>query len=161
MPKLKHKKPKSGVIHARIDPKLRYGLDLVARQQHFSVSDAIVQAVVAYLDSKGISTRSAGKTLSVLDQLWSEKQITRIGNLTRLVPQLATAEDFMIIEIVSNACKYFLEKDPPIIVPDLYENDFFERNIDLIRRIVLKEESFDSLIKAMEEDEGIKALKPA
>lgn len=93
MPKLKHKKPKTGVISVRVDPKLRYGLDLAARQQHISVSDAVVQAVVGYLESKGLMERQPGEIETLLDKLWNESETARIENLFNLAPGLMTGEE--------------------------------------------------------------------
>lgn len=99
MPKLKHKKPKTGVISVRVDPKLRYGLDLAARQQHISVSDAVVQAVAAYLASKGLMDKQEDKNLPLLDLIWDESESKRIVNLAQKLPSLASREDIMLFSL--------------------------------------------------------------
>jgi hypothetical protein len=101
MAKLIYKKPKLGVISVRVDPKLRYGLDLVARKQHISVSDAVVQAVDTYLQEKGLAVKELGQNLSLLDRLWSESESERIVNVAKY-SDLASSDEICIAQMIDN-----------------------------------------------------------
>lgn len=95
------KKPKikTDILSVRISPKMRYGIELAARKEHLTLSDAVTKAIDAYLERNGITVRMPGESDSLLDKVWHENELLRILSLKGSAPNLATDEELGVIAV--------------------------------------------------------------
>ena len=75
---------KSQTINMRMRQKVKYGLELLARRQHRSVSDVIETLVRQAL---------ADQSNFDLDQLWAETDIERLAKLNEHNPELMSYDE--------------------------------------------------------------------
>ena len=87
----KRPKTKTEMLGIRVSPKIRYGLELLARKQQRTISEIVNFAIDAYLESDGIAKKS-GHGFSNLDALWSEDRYYRLLNEIILSVPLSEAE---------------------------------------------------------------------
>lgn len=83
-------KLKTETIGVRVPPKLRYGLELLARKDSASLSMLMVLAAERLLEAEGVSGKAHGQLLSLLDRLWSEDEVERIKAIVKYGDGLAS-----------------------------------------------------------------------
>ena len=76
---------KSNSLTVRLEPKLRYGLELLARKQRRNLSGVVEWALLCQINSKddGID----------LEKLWDVDEVGRINCLSKYAPELLTFEE--------------------------------------------------------------------
>lgn len=134
------------LISVRVDPMLRFGLDLVARKQHISISDAVVHAVNDYLEKMMLTVKMPGQMLSMLDTLWSEYESERIINITT-GKSWCTAEDIYISHVIFNLERELNKQCP---APSCFtKNSFYaicDKYIEQIKMISRKKGNLQELV---------------
>lgn len=84
----------------RLHNKLRFGLDLLARAQHRSLSQAIEWALKVGLNNYEVGSDTA-KLGEVVERAWAEPtEAERLLAVYRLAPSLLPFEDFVACEVV-------------------------------------------------------------
>lgn len=92
-----------GPLTIRISNKLRYGLELLARAQHRSLSQAVEWALQVGLNAYevGSERESLG---SVLDKVWAEQtEAARLLHIYWHAPGLLEFEDFVTCELIDRS----------------------------------------------------------
>ena len=84
---------KTETIGVRMPPKLRYGIELLARKNGSTLSTVMVTAAERLLEGEGMANKAHGQLLSLLDRLWSESEIKRLEALQTHAPELATSKE--------------------------------------------------------------------
>jgi hypothetical protein len=111
-------------INIRIDPKLKYGLELLARRQHRTLTSVVEWAIGKALrdEKEGLSYRQwaiceAGYpdldqpyTVFLLDKIWSPDPLIRFLNLVYHDEALLSYEEGVIWDIISNNFHYWSGK---------------------------------------------------
>lgn len=97
----KRPKTKTELISVRVPPKLRYGLELVARKKGLTLSEAMMRAAEAYLEADGIAAKQQGEMQSTLDRVWHENELVRLVYLFEIAPNLLTKEENDIINVLN------------------------------------------------------------
>jgi hypothetical protein len=77
-------------VGVRLSPRLRYGLDLVARKTGRSISETLSRALEMFLEYEGITIKKPGEMFSVLDELWRDTTSERLILLEEKYPQFLT-----------------------------------------------------------------------
>ena len=86
-----------------LPPKLRYGLELLARAQHRSLSQAVEWALQVGLHQHEVDA-SIGSLGDVLDRAWDEQsEFKRLRALYYMSPTLLPFEDFVACELVERS----------------------------------------------------------
>ncbi|MBF0448199.1 MAG: hypothetical protein HQL67_08375 [Magnetococcales bacterium] len=88
----------------RFDPKTRYGLELLARRQHRTVSAVVEWAVGMALhhDSEGLIFNSGGqKPELLLDKVWDVSEPDRLIRLAETFPDLLSYDEGWIWKILN------------------------------------------------------------
>lgn len=84
----KKQRLKTETVGVRMSAKLRYGLELVARKHHATLSSLLVSAAEHLLKEEGLTERLPGKPYSLLDLLWSDDENNRKIALAMNAPEL-------------------------------------------------------------------------
>ncbi|MFJ7141058.1 hypothetical protein [Pseudomonas protegens] len=108
-------------VGIRIDPKIKFALDIMGRLQKRSLT-----AVIEWAISQAIANQSAGldgTTLtSMLDKIWSTDESIRLMNLAIYMPEALTYDELRIWETIK-ASRYFWMEYPD----GSYSSDDIER----------------------------------
>ena len=95
---------KEAVLSIRIRPKVKYGLELVARKQHRAVS-AVVETIAVREIARslekcpvGFFGEEAGDPY--FDLLWATTEVERLSRLVTYAPELMTYDDTRLWEVV-------------------------------------------------------------
>lgn len=93
-----NKKPKlrTEQVGVRMPPKLRYGLELVARKSGQTLSEAMLRALECYLEIDGIGLTPPRRHFSLLDTIWSESKSERFVLIADSYGLGATSEEIEI-----------------------------------------------------------------
>lgn len=83
---------KTEALSIRIDPRLRYGLELLARQQRRSVTGVVEWAIDQALRNETV-TDSGTSFDQLVKDLWSPNEVERLVNLARTFPDLMTYDE--------------------------------------------------------------------
>lgn len=84
---------KTETVGLRMSAKLRYGLELIARKRHTTLSALMVAAAEKLLEEEGLTERKQGKPYSLLDLLWRDNEADRKIALAMNAPELAAPEE--------------------------------------------------------------------
>jgi predicted transcriptional regulator len=100
------KKPgtqKTEALSIRIDPRLRFGLELVARNQRRSVTGVVEWAIESYLNEQQIDrlNQHSQTFADVTRQAWSDNEVERLANLGTQFPELMTYEESRMWRVIS------------------------------------------------------------
>ena len=115
MPRKKkgNKLTRSEIVTVRLDPKLKYGMELAARRQRRTVSGYIEWAVERSL-SEVAETARAGQRVSIrdiLDVVWSPLPHFRFLHLAEMFPQLMSIEEEIIWNTIQRSDVFWFEDD--------------------------------------------------
>lgn len=123
------KKTNTETISVRLDPKLKYFCDLVARHERRTLSSFVESAISKALDEY----REEGKGFVLNDNLWDVDASDRFAKLAVLAPQLMTFEEQKDWGILNEADFLWDTNMPPeaaIKLKILRENlDFINENV--------------------------------
>lgn len=109
---------KGGSLTVRLDPKLRYALELMARKQRRTLSSVIEWAIEkAANDPEGgiIEKDEKGRSLNLLEQIWDVEEFDRLYNMRIHRPSLMSFEEEKI-------AKQVFESDFIFAAHDKYES---------------------------------------
>lgn len=81
----------------RVPLKIRYGLDLLARKHGIQMSALVLRAIERALEDEGLTSLPQGEFMSLLDRIYHPDKRTRLELLVETLPQLATAEERIIV----------------------------------------------------------------
>lgn len=93
---------KSEVLSLRIDPRLKYGLDLLARQQRRSVT-GVVEWVIGETFRKEPINDADGRERAfseAVEVLWSENELERLLKLWFFYPSLLSYEESRMVNVL-------------------------------------------------------------
>ena len=98
----KSKNPTSVTLSLRLDPRSKYLIDLLGREQKRGLTAVIERSVErAAADTFLMSEGGEGISfLAMVDQIWSTDEPTRLCNLARLRADLLTVDEMRIWETV-------------------------------------------------------------
>lgn len=110
MPKLKSgNETKSQLVAVRVPAKLRHGLDVIARANGVSTTDAVLLAIRHYLESKVIRTATAtsdtvDKLDAVADITWANTEAGRFLRMASSFPILLNdRENELLFKILEDS----------------------------------------------------------
>lgn len=115
MPRKKkgNKLTRSEIVTVRLDPKLKYGMELAARRQRRTVSGYIEWAVARSLSE--VAEASGGdqkrSIRDVLDAVWSPLPHFRFLKLAEMYPQLMSIEEEIIWNEIQRNDVFWFEED--------------------------------------------------
>lgn len=157
-----NKKPKlrTESIGVRVPPKLRYGLELVARKKGLTLSEAMMRALEAYLENDGIGAKKPGEMFSPIDGIWSELEGRRICSLVEWDERLATAEEIAIANTINSLLQTVRDRGIVIVnradsfradsrLNRLLNDQEIEELLPMIKAVSEGKESFEALVDAV------------
>lgn len=77
-------------VSLRLTPRTHYGLDLLARKRHTTLTSVVEWAVVRSIADAvdGLVERNGDKTVNILDETWDVDECDRFVNLAQNYPAL-------------------------------------------------------------------------
>lgn len=87
-------------VTVRISPRLKYGLELLARKQHRSVSAVVEAALTQALATERASAGSETSLADVVDSTWSALEAQRVLRLATDFPNLLSFEEEQTVELI-------------------------------------------------------------
>lgn len=110
------------VVAARLSPKVKYGLDLLARLHRRSIAQTVEWAVYRVVMEQDQPDAPSGAGIGkLLEELWSPSPSERLELLASKRPDLMTYEDELLWRKIRRARAFWHLPSPP---PDLPEQDF-------------------------------------
>ncbi len=109
------KAPKTEALSIRIDPRLRYGLELLARKQRRSVTGVVEWAIDQVLGNEAADWLINGEPISFMDavkQVWSPNEIERLVLLGSHFPDLMTYEETRLHHVLIHSPDLWEGGDP-------------------------------------------------
>jgi hypothetical protein len=91
---------KAETITVRVNPKIKYGLELLSRKQHRTLSDVVSWAINQALmdESQGLIDKASGE--NILDTAWEPYEADRLIKLVCFYPSLLDYEEELIWKFV-------------------------------------------------------------
>jgi len=87
-------------VTVRISPRLKYGLELLARRQHRSVSAVVEAALNQALAAERASAGSETTLADVVESTWSALEAQRVLRLATDFPNLLSFEEEQTVELI-------------------------------------------------------------
>lgn len=88
---------KSESLTVRLSPRVKYGLELLARKQHRNLSSVVEWAVMEAIRNKQTGLLDKDNKLNLLDKLWHIEEMMRMELLKKHNPELLTFEEEVIL----------------------------------------------------------------
>lgn len=91
MPRPLTSNPRSNVVTLRVTPKMRWGLELLAKQRGETLTEVVIHAVDRLFRDTDVGlVRAAGQPaeLDLLDQTWAPEECERVVRLAMACPEL-------------------------------------------------------------------------
>lgn len=108
--------PKTEALSIRIDPRLRFGLELMARQQRRSVTGVVEWAIDVALNSEPAAEvwgREPVSFAELLRVVWHPNEAERLVNLAQNFPGLLTYEESRMWEVINRSPDFWDDPDSP------------------------------------------------
>lgn len=107
---------KADILNIRVHPKIKYGLDLLSRKQHRTMTSVVEWAINRMLKDniEGLS----GK----LDELWDTSEPDRYIKLALYYPELMTYEEELLWKNITNQEFYNYGKDSELLYERIRQN---------------------------------------
>ena len=111
MPRKAKGETKGEVVTLRLTPRIRYGLELLARQQRRTLSSVAEWAFYEAFKTESIAPSTGEeKTLKeALDDLWDPVEPDRLVKLAQKYPSLLTYEEDLIWKVIKEEPSFWLE----------------------------------------------------
>jgi len=90
---------KNETISLRLSPKLRYGLELLSRKQHRTVSSVVTWAIQELLNSDD-GLRKDNQRVNMLEVLWDVDYADRLVKIATHWPKLMTYEEERLVKTI-------------------------------------------------------------
>jgi hypothetical protein len=106
------KQAKTESITIRIAPKTKYGLDLLARRQHRTLT-----SVIEWIVNRSFEHGDLADVAAVLEQTWSPYESDRVMRLAKRFPQYLSYEEellFKFIESTPELCRARPQEGEPM-----------------------------------------------
>jgi hypothetical protein len=100
---------KAESITVRLDPKIRYGLELLARKQRRTLSSVVEWALHQAIDNPEsglIETGTDGNPYNLLTTLWDVEEADRLYHIVTLRPNLLNFEEEKLTKIIRESDYY-------------------------------------------------------
>ncbi|AZE37691.1 hypothetical protein C4K06_4676 [Pseudomonas chlororaphis subsp. aureofaciens] len=136
-------------VGVRIDPKVKFALDIMGRLQKRSLTAVIEWAISNAISQQAIdkSTYSMGE---LLDKIWSTDESTRLVMLAFYLPQALTYDELRLWETIQ-ASGYFWHKYP--------DGTYDENNLDMLDFSAVRS-GWSSLTDHVEKHKGNSCIMP-
>ncbi|MGY0504291.1 hypothetical protein [Luteimonas sp. e5] len=104
------RKSKTDALSIRIDPRMRYGLELLARLQRRSVTGVVEWIIECALRSETIMVHPDGDPVPIemaIAQTWSPFPMERVANLGRYFPALLTYDESLYWHVIEHTTSFW------------------------------------------------------
>ncbi len=106
---------KAESITVRLDPKIRYGLELLARKQRRTLSSVVewaLQQAIYWPEGGLIEQGNDGKPVDLLTALWDVEEADRLYLMASIRPNWMSFEEERLVKLIreSDYCVYVHEK---------------------------------------------------
>ena len=150
---------KAESITVRLDPKIRYGLEILARKQRRNLSSVVEWALQKAINdpTDGLYDEKGGK-MNLLDFLWDVEESDRIYQLCTCRPNLITFEEERIVKIViesdyfaylNDLHKHLVGDNPQIPLPPYHQKmrEGLREHFETFKKVAYGELEKDALPK--------------
>jgi hypothetical protein len=97
------KQAKTESITLRIAPKTKYGLDLLARRQHRTLT-----SVIEWIVSRSFEHGELADVAAVLERTWSPYESDRVMRLAKWCPQYLSYEEELLFEFIASTPEFWV-----------------------------------------------------
>ncbi|WP_252090335.1 hypothetical protein [Pseudomonas sp. MWU13-3659] len=88
-------------VGIRIDPKIKFALDMMGRSQKRSLTAVIEWAIATAMSQQGIESARGPRTVDeIIDSIWSTDEATRFLNMCFEVPSLMTYDEMRLWDTI-------------------------------------------------------------
>jgi hypothetical protein len=104
---------KTDTLTVRVDPRTRFGLDLLASVTRRSVSDLVLEEIRAMLERELPKRSVGGKRISILDAVWDVFAQDRMVKLALHAPELLSDEEQKVWRVIAEDRAYLPKRTEP------------------------------------------------
>ena len=100
---------KTESLTVRLDPKVKFGLELMSRLQNRTVTGVVEWALTAAMTRATINPRDeeSATVTAILDEVWSTDEPLRLVRLAFRAPNLLTYEELRIWETIQESPRFW------------------------------------------------------
>ena len=104
-------------ISLRLTPRTHYGLDLLARKRHTTLTAVIEWAVSRAISDAvdGLVEQRGGRTVDILSEVWDPEEADRFVRLAQAYPALLRFEEDRLWKAIRENPKLWAQKTGPRI----------------------------------------------
>lgn len=102
---------KTDALSIRIDPRLRFGLELLARKQRRSVTGVVEWSIDQALGTEAAEYRSNGEPVTfteVVKAIWNPNEVERLAGLATTFPDLMTYDETRMWAVIQSTMGLWL-----------------------------------------------------
>lgn len=125
----------------RVSPKIKYGLELLARKQHRTLS-----SVADWALSKALKEPGEGLEDGLLEEVWDPLEPDRLVKLALKCPELLTYEEQLLWKVIKDNSYFWLS-------PTEVHLGFVKMKWSLIKAALVDNVPFDVLLERHEKGE--------
>jgi hypothetical protein len=92
-------------LTVRLHPRLKYGLELLARKQHRTLTTVVEWALTKALEDEReglIKHTQGGEDINILHQVWDPEESDRFVNLAMCCPELLSYEEELVWKVITS-----------------------------------------------------------
>lgn len=109
-------------VGIRIDPKIKFALDMMGRLQKRSLTAVIEWAISSAMVQQQIDNQSGGRSVSeAIESIWSTDEATRFINMCFEVPSLLTYDEMRIWDTIKLSADFWMTDTPSIYREHLWD----------------------------------------
>jgi len=127
--KAKESVNKTEVVTLRLDPRTKFGLELLAKKQYRTLS-----SVVEWSINNALSTE-----IPDIDFIWDVSEVDRFLNMVKRAPTLLNYEEQLVLKVINDSYKCWDTDNESL------DRIYIKENYGLIKKIALGEEKVSSL----------------
>ncbi|BCA30152.1 hypothetical protein [Metapseudomonas otitidis] len=118
-------------VGIRIDPKVKFALDIMGREQKRSLT-AVIEWAIGNAISQQKAPGSDDTFAALIDKVWSTDEPTRLANMAFYMPSVLTYDELRLWETVTLTEYFWTFPDAPTI-PEYFNMSIFRSNWDCLK----------------------------
>lgn len=130
-------------VGIRIDPKIKFALDIMGREQKRSLT-AVIEWAIGNAISQQMAPGTDETFAALIDKVWSTDEPTRLANMAFYMPSVLTYDELRIWETVKLTPYYWTFPDAPTI-PEYFNLGALRSHWDALKAFVEKHKNLASI----------------
>lgn len=131
-------------VGIRIDPKIKFALDIMGREQKRSLT-AVIEWAIGNAISQQKASGSDETFSALIDKVWSTDEPTRLANMAFYMPSVLTYDELRIWETVTLTQYFWTFPDAPTM-PEYFHMNVFRGHWEGLKKHVDENKNSPSIV---------------